>query len=160
MVSNLNSGVVLALTAWFDPLQPLDNWLDVTSHLALKRRGATVVYCSIYWMSARQDGLGICALCNEIRKILFPNKYLTQLWVCAVQNGLSIFCSKNVMLFYAILNKEKMSHMILPRARLINFPLLGCGCKVSRHSRDLIWSKLQLNWIKSFFLVFLFILYY
>lgn len=106
MVSDLNSGVVLALTAWFDPLQPLDDRLHVTAYFALEGSGATIVYCSIYWMSARQDGLGICALYNEIRKILFSNQYLTQLWVYAVQIGLSIFCSKNSFMLFRVRKKN------------------------------------------------------
>lgn len=68
MVSNLNGGVVFALITGFNPFQPLDDRLDVAAHFALERRGATIVYSSVYWMSASQDGLGICTLCNEIKK--------------------------------------------------------------------------------------------
>lgn len=80
MVSNLNGGVVLALVTGFNPFQPLDNRLDVATHFALERRGATIVYSSVYWMSSSQDGLRVCALCNEKKK-KYCNLYIMQLWV-------------------------------------------------------------------------------
>lgn len=62
MGSYLYRGVELVLVTRFNPLQPLNNRLDVTADFTLERRGSSVVHGGVDGVSAGQDGFGVGAL--------------------------------------------------------------------------------------------------
>lgn len=62
MGSYLYRGVELVLVTRFNPLQPLNNRLDITADFTLERRGSSVVHGGVDGVSAGQDGFGVGAL--------------------------------------------------------------------------------------------------
>lgn len=65
MVSHLDGGVVAALLVGLHAFEPLNNRLNVASHFALERRGASVVHRRVDRMGARQNRFGVCPLCVD-----------------------------------------------------------------------------------------------
>lgn len=68
VVPHLDGGVVAALLVGLHPFEPLDDRLDVASHLALERRGASVVHRRVHRVGPRQDGLGVGSLCTDAQR--------------------------------------------------------------------------------------------
>lgn len=63
--SHLYGGVEFVLVPGFDPLEPLNDRLDVTADFALERGGSSVVHGGVDRVSASQDGLRVGALCEK-----------------------------------------------------------------------------------------------
>lgn len=63
--SHLYGGVELVLVPGFDPLEPLNDRLDVTADFALERGGSSVVHSGVDRVSASQDGFRVGALCEK-----------------------------------------------------------------------------------------------
>lgn len=68
LCSHLYGGVELVLVPGFDPLEPLDDRLDVAADFALERGGSSVVHGGVDRVSAGQDGFRVGALCEKERK--------------------------------------------------------------------------------------------
>lgn len=59
----LDGGVELVLVTRLNSFKPLDDWFDITADFALERRGSSVVYSGVDWVSTSQDRLRLGTLC-------------------------------------------------------------------------------------------------
>lgn len=65
---HLYGGVEFVLVPGFDPLEPLNDRLDVTADFALERGGSSVVHGGVDRVSASQDGFRVGALYEKEHK--------------------------------------------------------------------------------------------
>lgn len=68
VVSHLDGGVVAALLVRLYAFEPLNDGLNVAAHFALEGRGASVVHRGVERVHARQNRLGVCPLCEDMKK--------------------------------------------------------------------------------------------
>lgn len=66
--SHLYGGVEFVLVPRLDPLEPLNDRLDVTADFALERGGSSVVHGGVDRVGASQDGFRVGALYEKEHK--------------------------------------------------------------------------------------------